>query len=40
MTGVPSSTRISDLHLESNMPPLKSRWDAAAAFQSENAEGI
>ena len=33
--GVPISTRILDLHLESNIPPIRTRWDASVAFQSE-----
>ena len=33
--GVPMSTRILDPHLESKTPPIKSRWDASIAVQSE-----
>ena len=35
IVGVPISTRILDLHLESNIPPIKTRWEASVAFQSE-----
>ena len=33
--GVPTSTRIQDLHLESNLQPLSARCDAATAYQAE-----
>ncbi len=33
--GVPTSTRVQDLHLESNIQPLANRWEAATAFLAE-----
>jgi len=33
--GVPLSTRITDLHLESNVDPISVRWEAMTAYQSE-----
>jgi len=33
--GVPISTRTVDLHLESNVQPIKVKWETSIAFQSE-----
>ena len=33
--GVPLLTRITDLHLESNVDPISVRWEAMTAYQSE-----
>ncbi len=33
--GVPRSTRMHDLHLETNVTPLVARYEAATAYQAE-----